>query len=102
MRRAEDFEPVLAAASQKRLDGLVMFTDVVTYEGWPRVPEFAARHRVATICEFEELADAGCLISYGPSFAEFTQRVILQLEKVLQGAKPADLPMEQAMRFPCW
>lgn len=43
VRRAEDFEPVLAAASQKRLDGLVMFTDAVTYNGWPRVAEFAAR-----------------------------------------------------------
>lgn len=99
VRRQEDFVPMLAAAAQKTFEGLVLFTDQLTADGWSQVAEFAAKHRVATVCEFDFLAKAGCLVSYGPSRAEFTQRVLLQMERILKGAKPADLPMTQVTRF---
>jgi putative ABC transport system substrate-binding protein len=41
----------------------------------------------------------GCLLSYGPNLREFTQRVAQQVDKILKGAKPADIPMEQVTRF---
>jgi putative ABC transport system substrate-binding protein len=99
VRRQKDFAPMLAAAAQKTFEGLVLFTDQLTIDGWSQVAEFAAKRRVATVCEFDFLAKAGCLVSYGPSRAEFTQRVLLQMERVLKGAKPADLPMTQVTRF---
>jgi len=99
VRGDEDFASALATARQMPIEGLVTFTDPVTFLGWPHVAEFAAREHVVTICEFEQLTRAGCLLSYGPSFDEITQRVLVQMERILKGAKPADLPMEQAARF---
>jgi putative tryptophan/tyrosine transport system substrate-binding protein len=52
-----------------------------------------------TVCELKALAHAGCLLSYGPSFIEFAQRTAAQIDKILKGANPADLPVEQMTRF---
>jgi len=76
-----------------------LITDAVTFPNWKYVNEFAQKNRVPTVCEFSQLVDAGCLISYGPTFAEFTERVAQQVDRILKGAKPADLPFEQPTRF---
>ena len=52
-----------------------------------------------TVCEVGVLVDAGCLISYGPPLTEFNERVAQQVDRILKGAKPADLPFEQPTRF---
>ena len=52
-----------------------------------------------TMCEFREFAQRGCLITYGATLAEFHDRVARFVERILKGARPADLPMEQATRF---
>ena len=64
-----------------------------------RVLEGARRQRMPTMCEFREFAQRGCLITYGATLAEFHDRVARFVERILKGAKPADLPMEQATRF---
>jgi putative tryptophan/tyrosine transport system substrate-binding protein len=76
-----------------------MLTDQVTFGNWKHVNEFALRSRVPTVCEFSPLVDAGCLISYGPTFDEFNERVVQQVDRILKGAKPGDLPFEQPTRF---
>ena len=99
VRRAADYESMFAVAAGTLPDGLLMLTDVVTFWNWRRVAEFAQKHRVPTVCEFSGLADAGCLVSYGPSFAEITERAAAQVDRILHGARAADLPFEQPTRF---
>ena len=99
VRRAEDFDSMFLSAADKRLDGLLTFSDPLTFDQWSRVAAFSLAHRLPTICEFKELVQAGCMLSYGPTFAEFNERVASLVDRILNGAKPAELPMEQATRF---
>ncbi len=99
VRRAADFEGVLRDVASKRLDGLLMLTDNVTGGNWKYVDEFAQKNHVPTICEFSNFVEAGCLISYGPTYAEFNERAAQQVDRIPKGAKPADLPFEQPTRF---
>ena len=99
MRRPEDFGPVFAAATAKPLGGVLTFTGGLTFENWQRIMDFALANRLPTVCEFRELAQAGCLLSYGPNFIEFTQRTAAQIDKILKGTPPGELPVEQMTRF---
>ena len=98
VRSAADYDTTLAAAAGKPLDGLLMLSDNVTFRNWPRAGDFALRNRLPTVCEFSQLVDGGCLISYGPTFAEFTERVAQQVDRILRGAKPTELPFAQPTR----
>ena len=66
---------------------------------WPRIRDFAQAQRLPTLCEFRQMAEAGCLLSYGATFDEITQRCAAQIDKILRGAAPGDLPIEQPTRF---
>jgi putative ABC transport system substrate-binding protein len=99
VQRAADFEGVLRDAARNRPDGLLMLTDEITAVNWKYVDEFAQNHRVPTVCEFSFFVEAGCLVSYGPTFAEGLDQVTQQVVRILNGAKPADLPFEQPTRF---
>jgi ABC-type uncharacterized transport system substrate-binding protein len=61
--------------------------------------DFAAARRLSTMCEFKFLVEAGCLMSYGPTFDEFTQRSAAQIDRILRGTPPGELPIEQPTRF---
>ena len=67
-----------------------------------RIVGFAAQHRLATIYQFREFAVAGGVLSYGLSFTDVYRQVGLYAAKVLKGAKPADLPVEQPTRLELW
>lgn len=97
--RRGDFEGVLRDAASRRPDGLLVLTDEFTIPKWKHVDEFAQKHRVPTVCEFDVLVDAGCLISYGPTFPEALDQVTQQVDRILKGAKPGDLPFVQPTRF---
>ncbi len=99
VRRNEDFDTVFSAVAGKPLGGLLMFTDSLTWINLKRTTDFAQQNRVPTMCEFKELVVAGCLISYGPPLAEFAARNAQQIDKILKGIKPGDLPMERITRF---
>lgn len=99
VRNAADFDPVLQTAARRLPDGLLTFTSVLTSYNWKRVAEFALWRGLPTICEFKELVSAGCLVSYGPSLAEFAQINVRQIDRILRGAKMAELPFEQATRY---
>src|SRR5215470_7226929 len=81
------------------IGGLVMFTDPLTWANWQRVADFALVSRLPTVCEFRQLAESGCLVSYGPTFDEFDRRVASQVDRILKGKRPADIPYEQVTRF---
>jgi putative ABC transport system substrate-binding protein len=64
-----------------------------------QLADLALKHRLPTMFAFREYAEAGGLMAYGPSYAELFQRAAGYVDKILKGAKPADLPIEQPTRF---
>jgi putative ABC transport system substrate-binding protein len=83
-----------------RPDALVTLFDTVTLSNRGRIVEFAARHRIPAIYQLKEFADAGGLMSYGPSLQSMLRRTTaIYVERILKGAKPADLPVEQPTTF---
>jgi putative ABC transport system substrate-binding protein len=64
-----------------------------------RVAELAVKHRLPTVCDAREYAEAGGLIAYGPNRLELFRRATVYVDKILKGAKPADLPVEQPTKF---
>ncbi|MEO7151329.1 MAG: ABC transporter substrate-binding protein, partial [Burkholderiaceae bacterium] len=99
VRRPADFDAALSGAGNERIDGLLMFTDPLTGRHWRKVAEFALKNRLPTVCEFRFLAQFGCLVSYGPPFEELHERAAMQVDRILKGARPSDLPVEQITRF---
>jgi putative ABC transport system substrate-binding protein len=64
-----------------------------------RILDFAAAHRLPTVCGARHYVEAGCLLSYGISIAAMYRRAAAYVDKILKGTKPADLPVERPMRF---
>jgi putative tryptophan/tyrosine transport system substrate-binding protein len=99
VRRPEDFDPVFASATGKPLGGVLTLTSTMTFRNWSRIRDFALVNRLPTLCEFRFMAETGCLLSYGPTFDEITQRCAIQIDKILRGTPPGELPIEQPTRF---
>jgi putative ABC transport system substrate-binding protein len=99
VRRAEDLEPALMAATKQPLGGLLTIADDLTVVNWPTIATLAARHRVPTMCQIRRSTVEGCLVSYGTPLSEFNARVASQVDRIIKGAKPAELPFERATRF---
>jgi putative ABC transport system substrate-binding protein len=75
------------------LDGPFMFVQR------RRIADFAAKNRLPLICSSRAYPDVGALMSYGPSFSDLYYRAATYVDKILKGAKPADLPVEQPTKF---
>ena len=93
----EEFEGAFAAMRRERAGALVvqpLFT-----EHRRRIVDLAARSRLPIVSDYREFADAGGLMSYGPNAQALYRRAATYVDKILKGAKPADLPVEQPMRF---
>jgi putative ABC transport system substrate-binding protein len=99
VRRPEDFGPVFAATAGVPLGGVLTFTSPLTFRNWQRVMDFALANRLPTVCEWRELAQAGCLLSYGPNIIEYSQRTAAQIDKILKGTPPGEVAVEQMTRF---
>jgi putative tryptophan/tyrosine transport system substrate-binding protein len=95
----EDFNTVLPAIMTERPDSLLVLADTVTSANSSRIIEFAARHRLPAIYEAKNFVTAGGLLSYGVDFADHYRRAATYVDKILKGAKPADLPVEQPTKF---
>jgi putative ABC transport system substrate-binding protein len=78
---------------------VVVLADPLTVGNRVQIVEMAARHRLPGIYFWKEFVEAGGLMSYGPSFTEMFRRAAIYVDKILKGARPADLPVEQPMRF---
>jgi ABC-type uncharacterized transport system substrate-binding protein len=98
-RTAAELEAGFAAATKARVDLLVVFPDPVFTTARPRIVDLAAKHRVPAMYVFREDAEAGGLMSYGPSIPEQFRRAATYVDKIFKGAKPADLPVEQPTKF---
>ena len=99
VRRPEDFDTVFSAATGQPLGAVLTFTSPMTYLNWRRILEFTLTNRLPTVCEWREMAQAGCMLSYGPNIIEYSQRNAAQIDKIFKGTPAGELPMEQMTRF---
>ncbi len=99
VRGPDEFEQAFAAMTRERPEGLLVFTDPLTFSQRNRIVEFTVKNRLPAVYEFKEFVDLGGLVAYGPSLKGMGQRGATYVDKILKGAKPADLPMEQPTRF---
>ncbi len=98
-RAADDFDRIFAAMGKQRPDGLYMTSDALWRINQKRIVGFALKSRLPAIYVSAPFIDAGGLMSYGADQAEGYRRVAYFVDRILKGAKPADLPVEQPMRF---
>ena len=98
IRRSEDIPSVFDAV-KSRFDGLYFVGDPLINSNRTRINTLASSAHLATIFSQRAFVDGGGLISYGPSFAEFYRRTAEIVDKILRGAKPADIPVEQPTKF---
>src|SRR5712691_3912662 len=99
VRREEDVSTAIQTAVNARAGALVVIDDLVISSHQSRILEIAARHRLPVISQFREFCEAGGLMAYGPNNDEMFRRVAFFVDKILKGAKPADLPVEQPTKF---
>jgi putative ABC transport system substrate-binding protein len=100
IRRADDFERVFAALSKQRADGLYVTTSgPLMRANQKRIVSFTLKSRLPSVYEYREAADAGGLMFYGADLADSYRRVAYYVDRILKGAKPADLPVEQPTKF---
>jgi putative ABC transport system substrate-binding protein len=95
----EEFEAEFAAIAKDRADALYVDATNVNYANLRPITEFAAKLRLPTIYPFREGPEAGGLISYGSNLADLFRRAATFVDKILKGAKPGDLPIEQPTKF---
>jgi ABC-type uncharacterized transport system substrate-binding protein len=94
-----EMKAVFASLAERRVGGLIVASDAVFYRARPEVVALAARHAVPAIYEWREFVEAGGLASYGTNIKNSYRQVGLYTGKVLNGTKPADLPIMQPTRF---
>jgi putative ABC transport system substrate-binding protein len=99
VQQAGDVERALAAIPSGRPDGLVVLSESITDAQAPRIGEFAAASRLPSVFERRDFVEAGGLMNYGPNIPGNVRRGAYYVDRILKGAKPADLPIEQPMRF---
>jgi putative ABC transport system substrate-binding protein len=99
VREPDDFDQAFAAMTRELPDAILMVSDALTRLNRKRVYEFAAAHRLPAIFEYDEYVRDGGLLSYGPDQGEMADRAAELLHRILKGAKPAELPLEQPTRF---
>ena len=94
-----DFESVFRVAVKARAGGLVVLHDALLTGNAKGIMELAAKNQLPTISGLREYVDAGGLMTYGASITDNLRRAATYVDKILRGAKPGDLPVEQPMRF---
>jgi putative ABC transport system substrate-binding protein len=99
VRSAENFEKVFAALSKERPDGLYVSGSALMSINQKRIVGFALKSRLPSTYSFREAVDAGGLMYYGADLPASYRRVAYYVDKILKGAKPADLPVEQPTKF---
>ena len=98
--RAEDLDRAFSAVTKDRAQALIMpAANPVGFTARGQIASFAQKNRVPSIYAQREYVDAGGLMSYGPNTPDMFRRAATYVDKILKGTKPADLPVEQPMKF---
>ena len=95
MRGSDELEPVFSAMNRSRADALFVVDDPMFFTHRMRLLELATQNRLPAIYSNRVFVDAGGLMSYGVNFAHMFRHAATWVDKILKGAKPGDLPVEQ-------
>jgi len=98
-RNLTEIESAFAAAKKAGVDAMLMANDLMALGHRAQIVALAAKNRMPAAYGYVEYAEAGGLLSYGPSLGDQYRRATAYVDKILKGAKPAELPVEQASRF---
>jgi ABC-type uncharacterized transport system substrate-binding protein len=94
-----ELDGAFAAMRRDRAGAVVVLGSPMLFAHRIRIAELAVKHRLPTVCAVREYAEAGCLIGYGPSLIDQYGRAAYFVDRILKGANPADLPVEQPTKF---
>ena len=95
----KDFDPLISTIKRQRQDGFIPLRDPQTVRQLKLIVELAAKNRLPAIYDDRVFVEAGGLMSYGTDLAHLDRRLAVYVDKILKGANPADLPVEQPMKF---
>jgi putative ABC transport system substrate-binding protein len=99
VRTSNDVDAALTSVAAEQAEGLVVLPDRVFLHERAQLMDYAARHKLPGVYAYRELVEAGGLMSYGPSYADLHRRAAQFVDKILKGANPGDLPVEQPIAF---
>jgi len=99
IRKSEDLDGAFDAIRKERPEALLILADRVFLHNRQRIVDFAKEQRLPNVNAYKELVEDGGLMSYGPSYEDMHKRAAIYVDKILKGAKPADLPIEQPSKF---
>jgi putative ABC transport system substrate-binding protein len=98
-RSPDDFDGAFAAIAKERAAALFVVTEPMLVLHQTRLTALAVEQRLPTMYGIRESVEAGGLMSYGPNLADIYRRAAIYVDKILKGARPADLPVEQPTKF---
>jgi putative ABC transport system substrate-binding protein len=99
VRAPEELTRAFAAIIQERMGGLIVLSDGLTLRYRTQIVTLAAEHRLPAIYEFQEFVEAGGLMAYGPRLPDLFRRAASYVDRILKGANPAELPVEQPTKY---
>jgi putative ABC transport system substrate-binding protein len=99
VRSLSDIDTTITATTRQRFDALFVLGDALTITARRKISELSVKNRIPALFGFREFVEAGGLISYGPALPEMFRRAAEYADKIVRGAKPADLPAEQPTKF---
>jgi putative ABC transport system substrate-binding protein len=99
VRDPSEFDAAFGTMARERLDGLIVLSGPLLFRHRARILELVAQSRLPTIYSLREYVDAGGLMAYGNSLPDMFRRAATYVDKILKGAKPADLPVERPIKF---
>jgi putative ABC transport system substrate-binding protein len=99
VRRPEDFDEAFQAARHARTEALMVVPSILLNLNRPRILEFASTQRIPLVTGWRDWARAGAFLSYGPDLDALVRRAATHVDKIVKGAKPANIPVEQPTKF---
>ena len=99
VRAPDDFEGAFRAATRRRVGAVLILDDFFLARHMKQIAALTAKTKLPALAGVTGFAEAGVLLNYGPNFVELTRRSVTYVEKILKGAKPGDLPVEQPTKF---
>ena len=99
VRGEEDFQDAFAKMVQDGVDGVIVLASTLTLSRRALLADLALKHRLPSVFGAKDNVRAGGLMSYAPDSTDLTRRAATYIDKILKGAKPANLPVEQASRY---
>jgi putative tryptophan/tyrosine transport system substrate-binding protein len=99
VRGPKELAVAFVAMKRARADAVIVLESTAFFPDRQRIADLALRHRLPMAAQVREYAEAGALISYGTDYFDLFRRAAMYVDKILKGAKPADLPIEQPTKF---